>query len=69
MVLRFGLFEGDLMSAYYLEQFNCLLELQLHAARSNLCRLPPTSRGDTLRQVQQPTSHKISSSSKISWKR
>ena len=40
----------------------------MHAARSNLCRLPSTSRGGSQRQLQ-PTGPKASSSSKGSWKR
>jgi len=56
------------MSAYSLGKFNSLSELQVHAARSNLCRLPSTSRGDSHRQLQ-PTGPKASGSSKGSWKR
>ena len=43
-------------------------ELQLHDARSNLCRFHATSRGDTHEQAQQPMGPKASSSSKSNWK-
>ncbi len=43
MGLRFGPLRADLILAYSLGKFNSLAELQLHAARSNLCRLPTTS--------------------------
>ncbi len=51
MGLRFGPLRADLMSAYSLGIFNSLSDLQLHAARSNLCRLPATSRVDLQRQL------------------
>ena len=56
------------MSAYSLEKFNSVSELQLHAARSYLCRLPATSRVDSQRQLQ-PTGSEASCSSKGSLKR
>ena len=56
------------MSAYSLGNFNSLVELQLHAARSNLCRLPSISRVDAQRQLP-PTGSKPSGSSKGSWKK
>ena len=59
---------ANLMSAYSLGKFNCLSELQLHVAISNLCRLPATSRVNTHRLLQ-PTGPKICGSSKGSWKR
>ncbi len=49
---RFEPFRAELMSSYSLGKFNYFSELQLHVARSNLCRLPSTSRGDTQRQSQ-----------------
>ena len=66
--LRSGPLRADLMSAYSLGKFNSLLELQLHVARSNLCRVPITSRVDSPRQLQ-PTGFKASGSSKGNWKR
>ncbi len=39
------------MSAYSLGKFNSLSDLQLHTAKSNLCRLPTTSRIDVQRQI------------------
>ncbi len=51
MGLRFGPLRADLMSAYSLGKFNFLSDLQLHAARSILCRLPTTSRVDAQRQL------------------
>jgi hypothetical protein len=68
MGLRSRRLREDLMSAFSLGTFNCLSKLQLHASRSNLCRLPPTSRGDTHRQIQKPTGPKTSGYSKSSWK-
>jgi len=65
---RFGPVRAGLMSAYSLGKFNSVSELQLHVARSNLCRLPATSRVDSQRQLQ-PTSPKASIPSKGSWKR
>jgi len=41
----------DLMSTYCLGYFNSLSELQFHVAKSNLCRLPATSRVDSKRQL------------------
>ena len=61
--LRFGPLRADLMSAYSLGKFDSLSELQLHAARSSLCRLLSTSRGDSQQQLQ-PTGPKASCSSK-----
>ena len=69
MGLRSGPLRANLMSSYSLGKLNCLSELQLHAARSNLCRLPATSRGDTELQVQQPTGPKAFGFGKSSWKR
>jgi len=68
MGLRYGPLRADLMSAYSLGKFSSLSDLQLHAARSNLCRLPSTSRGDSQRQLQ-PVGPKTFGSSKGSWKR
>jgi hypothetical protein len=68
MGIRSSPLRADLMLAYSLGKFNSLSDLQLHVARSNLCRLPSTSRGDLERQLQ-PTGPKASSSSKGSWKR
>jgi hypothetical protein len=62
MGLRSRPLRADLMSAYSLGKFKSLSELQLHAARSNLCRFRFTSRGDTQRQIQQPTGPKTSGS-------
>ena len=59
---------ADLMSAYSLDKFNSLLEFQLHAARSNLCRLLATSWADSQRQLQL-ADFKASGSSKDNWKR
>ncbi len=47
MGLRFGPLRADFMSAYSLEKFNSLSELQMLVVRSNLCRLPSTSRIDS----------------------
>jgi hypothetical protein len=52
MGLRSGPLRADLMLSYSLGKFKCLSVLQLHAARSNLCRLRTTSRVDTQRQLQ-----------------
>jgi hypothetical protein len=52
MGLHYGPLRGDLMLAYSLVKFKCLSDIQLRAARSNLCRLPTTSRGDIQRQLQ-----------------
>ncbi len=52
MGLRSGPLRADLMLAYSLGKLNSLSELQLHAARSNLCRLSATSRVDSQRQLQ-----------------
>ncbi len=68
MGLRSGPLRADLMSAYSLGKFNSLSDLQLHAARSNLCRLPATSRVDVQRQLPS-TGSKPSSSGKSSWKK
>jgi hypothetical protein len=56
------------MSAYSLGKFNSLSELQLHAARSNLCRLLTTSRVESQRQLQ-PTCPKAFGASNGSWKK
>ena len=66
MGLRSAPLRADLMSAYSLGQFNSLSDLQLHAARSNLCRIPTTSRVDAQRQLT-PTGSKPFGSSKRSW--
>jgi len=63
MGLRSGPLRVDLMSAYFLGKLNYLLELQLHAAKSNLCWLPTISRVDSQRQIQ-PMGSKTSGSSK-----
>ena len=68
MGLRSRPLRAYLMSTYSLGQFNYLSELQFHVVRRSLCRLPATSRGNTQRQVRQPTCPKTSSSSKRSWK-
>jgi len=68
MGLRSSPLRPDLMSAYSLEKINSLSELQLHAARSTLCRLPLTSRGDSRKQLQS-MGLKASSATKGSWKR
>jgi hypothetical protein len=68
MGLRSGSLRADFMSAYSLGKFNSLSNMQLHATKSNLCRLHSTSRGDSQRQLQ-PTDPKTSKSSKGSWKR
>ncbi len=68
MGIRCGPLRADLMSAYSLEQINSLFDLQLHAARSNLCRLPATSRVDVQRQLHS-TGSKPSGSGKGSWKK
>jgi len=60
--------QGHIMSAYSLGKFNSLSEIQLLVARSNLCRLPTTSRVDSRRQLQ-PTGPKAPGSSKDNWKR
>ncbi len=67
MSLRSGPFRADLMSAYSLGKFNSLSDLQQHAARSNLCRLPTTSRVDAQRQLPSPSS-KPFGSGKDNWK-
>ena len=51
MGLRYGPLRANLMSSYSLGKLIPLSVLQLHAARSNLCRLPSTSRGDSQRQL------------------
>jgi hypothetical protein len=56
------------MSAYSLGKFNFLSDLQLHTARSNLCRLPATSRVDSQRQLPSPGS-KPFGSGRSSWKK
>ena len=68
MVLRSSPLRANSMSAYSLGNFNSLAELQLYAARSNLCRLPTTSRVDAQRQLP-PTGSQPSGSSKSSWKK
>ncbi len=68
MGLRFGPLRADLMSAYSLGNFNFLSDLQLHAARINLCSLPITSRVDSQRQLPPPGS-KPSGSGRSSWKK
>jgi hypothetical protein len=68
MGLRSGPLRADLMSAYSLGKFNSLSDLQLHAARSNLCRLPNTSRVDSQRKLS-PQGSKPSGSGKSSWKK
>jgi len=68
MGLRFGPLRADFMSAYSLGKFNSLSELQLHATRSNLCRLPATYRVDSQRQLQS-AGPKTSGSSKSIWKK
>jgi hypothetical protein len=68
MGLRSGPLRAPLMSAYFLGKFNSLFDLQLHATRSKLCRLPYISRGDSQQQLQ-PTGPKAFGSSKGSWKR
>jgi len=52
MGLRSSPLGADLMSAYSLGKFNSLVELQLHAARSNLCQFPTTSRVDAQQQLR-----------------
>jgi hypothetical protein len=66
MGLRFGPLRIDLMSAYSSENFKWLSKIKLHYSRSNLCRLPAASRGDTKRQAQQPTGPKTFGSRKSS---
>ena len=66
--LRSGPLRADLMSAYSLGKFNSLSDLQLHAARSNLCRLPATSRLDSQRQLP-PQGSKPSRSGRSIWKK
>jgi hypothetical protein len=68
MGLRFGPLRADLMSAYSLGKFNCLFDLQLHDARSNLFRLPATSQVDAQRQLPS-TGSKPSGSGKGSWRK
>ena len=68
MGLRSCPLRADLMSAYSLGKFNSLSELQLHAARINLCRLPSTSRVDAQRQLPS-TGSKPSGSCKSRWKK
>ncbi len=51
MGLRSGPLRAALMSAYYLGKFHSLAKLQLHAPKSNLCRLPTTSQVDAQRQL------------------
>jgi hypothetical protein len=68
MGLRSGPLRADLMSAYSLGKFNSLSDLQLHAARSNLCRLPNISRLDVQRR-SPPSGSKPSGSGKSSWKK
>ena len=68
MGLRSGPLRADLMSAYSLGKFIYLSDLQPHVARSNLCRLPATSRVDAQRQLPSAGS-KPSSSGKSSWKK
>jgi len=64
----FWTFDSRLTVSLFLGKFKSLSELQLHAARSNLCRLPTTSRVDSQRQLQ-PTVLKAFGSSKGNWKR
>jgi hypothetical protein len=45
--LRSGQLRAELMSGYGLNKFKSLSELQLHAARSNLVRLPPIQRTES----------------------
>ena len=54
---------ANLMYAYSLGKINLLSELKLHSARSNLCRLPATSRVDSQQQLP-PTVPKTSGPSK-----
>jgi hypothetical protein len=61
--LRSGPLRADLMFAFTLGKLNFLSELQLHDTRSNLYRLPTTSRVDSHRQLQS-VGPKISGSSK-----
>ena len=68
MGLRSGPLRVDFMSACFLGKFNSLSELELHVARSNLCRLQATSRVDSQRQLQ-PTGPRTFGPSKGSWKR
>ena len=68
MVLRSRPLRADIMSPYSIGKLFFLLELKLHVARSNLCRLPATSRGDTQRQAHRSTGQKTFGSSKSSWK-
>ena len=68
MGLRFGPLRADLMSADSLGKFNSLLDLQMHAAISYLCRLPATSRVDSHRQLP-PHGSKPSGSGRSSWKK
>ena len=68
MGLRSRTLRADLMSAYSLGKFNYLSHLLLHAARSNVCRLPTTSRVDSHRQLQS-TVPKASGFSKGGWKK
>jgi hypothetical protein len=68
MGLRSGPLRADLMSAYSLGQFNSLSDLQFHAARSNMCKSPATSRVDAQRQLPS-TGSKPFGSGKSSWKK
>ena len=69
MGLSSGPLRADLMSTYSLGEFNSFSKLQLHAAaRSNLCRIPTTSRVDSQRQLQS-AGPKTCGSSKGSWKK
>ena len=68
MGLRSGPLRADLMLAYSLGKFNSLAELQMHVARSNLCRLLATSRVDAQRQLPL-TGSKPFGSGKGSWKK
>ena len=68
MGLRSGSLRADLMSAYSLGKFNSLSDLQLHAARSNLCRLPATSLVELQRKIS-PQGSKPSGFGRSSWKK
>ena len=68
MGCRSGSLRADLMLAYSLGKFNSLPDLQLHAARSNVCRLPATFRVDARRQLPS-TGSKPSGYGKSSWKK
>ena len=54
MGLRSSPLRADLMSAFSLGNFNSLAGLQLHASRSNLYRLPATSRVGAQRLLPSP---------------